>query len=317
MTRRPEFAGLPRRGQFRVVFHPLAVFGLLLWFAAAGAGECGSRSQAQTIPQAARYTDSLLWRVTSPHGATSHLFGTIHLPAHEVGQPTPRLQRLVAESRLLLLEARLDAAALAEISTLMFLPAGQRLSSLIAADDFRRAQTLFRPYGIDPATLERLKVWAAYTSLSLPPTAVGTPLDMALQARAENAGVEVRGLENLREQMAVFDAISLADQRSLLHETVCHHADNQALMQRIVKAYRVGDLARVEALSSPVQTPAEARLHERLVRGRNRLLAARMQTALETGGVLVAIGALHLPGDDGVLALLEARGFKVTPLPVR
>lgn len=314
MTRRPEFAGLrTRRGVFRV----LAAIGLLLGSVGVSAVECETRPAVTGTAAGVRHTDSLLWRLTSPHGATSHLFGTIHLPAREVGQPTPRLRKLVDESRLLLLEARLDAAALAEISTLMFLPDDQRLSSLIPHDDFGRAQTLLIPYGIDGRTLQRLKIWAAYTTLSLPPAAVGTPLDLVLQQRAEKAGVEVRGLESLREQMGVFDAISLADQRSLLHETICHHADNQQQMRRIVDAYRAGDLARVEALSAPVQTPAERRLHERLVRARNHLLVGRMQAALETGGVLVAIGALHLPGDEGVLALLEARGFEVTPEPVR
>lgn len=316
MTPRPEFAGGWQRGR---IFRRLAALGLLLWVVVASAAECGARSAAEleTPTRNARNTDSLLWRITSPHGATSHLFGTIHLPAHEVDQPTPRLRQLVDQSRLLLLEARLDAAALAEISSLMLLPEGQRLSALISADDFRRAKTLFVPYGIDATTLERLKIWAAYTSLSLPPTAVGTPLDLALQQRAERAGVEVRGLESLREQMGVFDAISLADQRSLLHETVCHHAHGQQLMQRIVDAYRAGDLARIETLSLAAETPAEERLQSRLVGNRNQVLAMRMQAALETGGVLVAIGALHLPGDDGVLALLEARGFEVTPEPIR
>ena len=314
MTRRPKWVGVWVR--YGLICH-LVIIGLLPRFLDASAAECVARPAATVIARTVRYTDSLLWRITSPHGATSHLFGTIHLPAREVDQPTPRLRQLVDESRLLLLEARLDAAALAEISSLMFLPQDQRLSALISTDDFNRAQTLLVPYGIDGRTLERLKIWAAYTSLSLPPAAVGTPLDLALQQRAENAGVEVRGLESLREQMGVFDAISLADQRSLLHETVCHHAANQQLMRRIVDAYRAGNLAQVEALSAPVETPAERRLHERLVRTRNQLLAGRMQAALETGGVLVAIGALHLPGEDGVLALLEARGFTVKPEPLR
>ena len=314
MTRRPEFRQSWPGDLWVRCFAPLI---LLLWWVAGSAAECLPRTTSGYPAGTVRHTESLLWRVTSPHGATSHLFGTIHLPAKEVDQPTPQLRKLVDESRLLLLEAKLDAAALAEISSLMFLPEGERLSTLIPADDFQRAKNLFVPYGIDAQTLERLKVWAAYTSLSLPPSALGTPLDLALQQRAERAGVEVRGLESLREQMGVFDGISLADQRALLHETVCHHADNQALMRRIVEAYRMGDLTQVTVLSSAVETPAEARLHERLVRERNRTLASRMQSALETGGVLVAIGALHLPGDEGVLALLKAQGFAIRPIPVR
>ena len=53
-------------------------------------------------------------------------------------------------------------------------------------------------------------------------------------------------------------------------------------------------------------------LTDRLLTRRNRLMAERMQAALEAGNAFVAVGALHLPGEEGILALLERRGFEIT-----
>jgi hypothetical protein len=51
---------------------------------------------------------------------------------------------------------------------------------------------------------------------------------------------------------------------------------------------------------------------DRIIDARNRLMATRMVARLKDGLVFVAVGALHLPGRNGILSLLAQRGYKVS-----
>ena len=53
----------------------------------------------------------------------------------------------------------------------------------------------------------------------------------------------------------------------------------------------------------------------RLNDSRNLRMVERLQTYLEQGNVFVAVGALHLAGENSLLRLLEARGYTVVPVP--
>ncbi|HEY7840695.1 MAG TPA: TraB/GumN family protein [Gammaproteobacteria bacterium] len=50
---------------------------------------------------------------------------------------------------------------------------------------------------------------------------------------------------------------------------------------------------------------------DRLLTGRNRIMVERMLPLVESGDAFVAVGAMHLPGADGILALLRERGFTI------
>ena len=61
--------------------------------------------------------------------------------------------------------------------------------------------------------------------------------------------------------------------------------------------------------------PAVAqRFNERLVTGRNRSMTERLVALFARGSTFVAVGAMHLPGEEGILSLLERRGYTVTRL---
>jgi uncharacterized protein YbaP (TraB family) len=50
----------------------------------------------------------------------------------------------------------------------------------------------------------------------------------------------------------------------------------------------------------------------RLVVERNYRMAERIQPQLREGNALIAVGALHLPGEEGLLALLAEEGYRVS-----
>jgi uncharacterized protein YbaP (TraB family) len=83
----------------------------------------------------------------------------------------------------------------------------------------------------------------------------------------------------------------------------------------MISLYADGDLAGLSSYgqrySFDDNTLYET-LTDRLLTRRNRLMTERMQAALEAGSAFIAVGALHLPGEEGILALLERRSFEIT-----
>ena len=136
-----------------------------------------------------------------------------------------------------------------------------------------------------------------------------------LQSRASAAGTPVHGLETIEEQVGVFAGLPEADQVALLDAALALNAEVDRLYEDMKRAYLAGDLDALQQIAEEQQAtsdPAlEARLEDRLIGSRNRRMAERLTVHLTRGGAFVAVGALHLSGDAGVLHLLEQQGYRV------
>lgn len=263
------------------------------------------------------YDESLLWEVRADGRAPSFVFGTIHLSGQRVAQPSPAVTSALMGSRQFGMEVVLDLDTLMRIAGHMRYADGQRLRDALDPALHARTLELLAAYGVEGREADSLKPWAAYMTLSLPPDSQGTPLDLVLLGAAQRSGKPVFGLETLEEQVAVFEALPAGEQSTLLLETVCHQEQVQQLTASIVAHYRRGDLAALYAAAQATETAAQRRLMASLLTARNARMAARLVGHLAEGGVFVAIGALHLPGPDGVLARLAASGLALRPLPSR
>ncbi len=86
--------------------------------------------------------------------------------------------------------------------------------------------------------------------------------------------------------------------------------------RQAVIAFNRGDYERIAALASlGNESPEDAAIYHRLmVHDRNLAWMPRLRQALDTGGAVVAVGAAHLPGADGLIALLRADGYQVNDM---
>jgi uncharacterized protein len=258
------------------------------------------------------YPRGLLWRIESADGRISHLFGTIHIADPRVIELPPGVVKTLRGSGSFGMEVLLDAAAMQQMSTAMFHGGGQSLEGDLDAELFDRTAKLLGRYGVSGDAAQRLKPWAAYMTLSVPPGgAGGIPLDLFLLSLARERGITAFGLESADEQVAVFDTLTPSDQRELLVETVCHYDEFQAEIEEMIAHYVARDLGAMMRMALRYRSPLHDRLMQVLLWRRNRLMVRRMLPRLEEGGAFIAIGALHLPGLGGVLDLLHERGYSV------
>jgi len=271
----------------------------------------------QSLPVAAESDRQrgLLWEVSQPGQPASYLFGTIHSGDPAVLElPLPVQQAFAAADRVVL-EVLLDQDALLSSSRLMLLGEGRLLSDITGRALFEKASRAILTRGIPEVVLERMKPWAAAVTLSMPAPETGEVLDMLLYQQALQAGKPVFGLESIHEQLAVFDDMPESDQLVLLRDAVENFQEIDAMQRELLDAWLQRDLGTLLAINAAAMETADrelaAEFQDRLITGRNRLMAERLQPYLQEGNTFVAIGALHLPGDSGLLNLLEQRGYTI------
>ncbi|MGB7931533.1 MAG: TraB/GumN family protein [Gammaproteobacteria bacterium] len=257
----------------------------------------------------------LLWEIDSPDSSPSYLFGTIHSEDPGVIGLAPTVESAFTSCRQVILEVNLDTDAMVAGSTAMLLTDGRRLSEIVGKGLFEQTAVALRTRGISDPVAERMKPWAAASALSMPAPVTGLVLDMVLFQRAQQAGKQLHGLETIAEQLEVFEGLPLDDQVTLLRDAVEQFAGLDAMQAELLAAYKRQDLAAMMAINAVSMATGDQRLarefERRLIEDRNHRMAERMEPYLKQGGAFVAVGALHLPGEQGLLRLLEQRGYSL------
>jgi len=257
----------------------------------------------------------LLWEVSGEGVESAYLFGTIHTEDPDVLQLARPVQQAFAASQAVVLEMLLDVDAMMYSSTAMLMMDGRSLSDIVGQPLFGQISRAMQSRGIPEAVLNRMQPWAAAVTLSMPAPETGEVLDAMLYQNALQQGKDVYGLETVQEQLHVFESMSEADQIVLLKDAVENFSDIDAMHAELLAAYKQRDLNGLMAISEASMQQGDQRLadefQQHLVVDRNHRMAERMRQYLQQGKAFIAVGALHLPGEEGLLNLLEQQGYTV------
>jgi len=266
---------------------------------------------------AGRYEHGLLWRITKD-GKTSHAFGTIHDADARVAVPPTPAGDAFARSRTLLVEFLPDAYSRERFTEAALFTDRQTLEEKIGADDFARVLEQLAPTGLERDVVAKLKPWGALINLRHSTADAPESLDARLIGEARRRRLAVFQMEGVEEQIFAFDECPMQTQVALLKHSLAHGEELMALEDETIRAYLARDLAAIWRLREgfiaryPDVAAHQAVMTKRLVHDRSVVMAYRMQSELRRGGAFVAVGALHLYGGKGVLALLGEDGFKAT-----
>ena len=265
-----------------------------------------------------QFERGLLWKIQPDGGAVSYLFGTMHSDDPQVVNLPAPVQQAFDAATGLVVEVELNEQALVGMAGALLLSDGRTLESLVGKALYQRTLTALTAQGMPEFMVARMKPWAAAVSLMTPPPGNGVILDQALYQQALAGGKKIRGLETVDEQMGLFDSLTEHEQLSLLRDTLDNLADVERELGEVQAAYLARDLRRLLAISKNSMQGSDALLAERFMKkvidDRNHRMAQRMQPHLREGRYFIAVGALHLPGKEGLLKLLSERGYHVTRL---
>lgn len=127
----------------------------------------------------------------------------------------------------------------------------------------------------------------------------------------------VAGLEQASQQIALFDGMDEAVQLQLLQESLESGTDAGQELQALHEAWKTGDAAALEALAIAEFQGRHPALYRRINTDRNLAWLPQLQAMLDAepeDDVLVVVGAMHLLGPDGLVQLLQKRGYRVERL---
>ena len=276
--------------------------------------ECEPLLEAPSVSADIPYAKGLLWKI-SKAGKDSYLFGTMHVPDSEVTTLPAPVDRALRESEQFVMEALPDPQHILQLQGMMFFADGDLLSDHVDAPIFARATEILSAYQLPPQAVAMLKPWAAFLTMSSSPPGPGEVQDLVLLSAANENGAEVAGLETLMEQASLFDRLTLAEQVKLLTDTVCHYDLTEESFAALKSLYLKQDLGGMYRYSWRYTFKKGEVFYEQLTQAliadRNITMVERMQPMLARGKAFIAIGALHLTGAEGVLALLEKQGYRL------
>lgn len=254
-----------------------------------------------------------LWEVTAPGGEKAWLFGTMHALPEGVEWRTEAIDNAFAEADLLVVEIaelgdeQLAFDAFRERAYSDGLPA---LYDRVESDERQLVEAMVEKANGDPADYADMESWAAAMVLA-GGIRVGDPefgADRVLMAE----GKTLVGLESFEEQYDIFDRLAEEDQDDLLLAMARDAGQNSASV--LTEAWLTGDveLYTGHINASLADFPA---LQRALVIDRNARWARRIAELTRSGRKpFVSVGAAHVPGEHGLVSLLEARGYEVTRL---
>jgi uncharacterized protein YbaP (TraB family) len=280
------------------------------------------------LPSAARadswpYGEGLLWQVERAGQQPSYVFGTLHSSDELVTALPPPVTEAFRKASALATEVVLDEQAMTALTQAMLLPPGRKLADILTPEMHSDLKLAAAHYQMQMQILSRFKPWALMALFSLPPAeykrnrAGLMPLDEMLQHDARTANKELVALESAEEQIAAFESIPEEDQLALLAITLVEANDIERNFGVMRDAYLGGDLVAIRDQwnqSIADHGAAAGRFEDRLIVQRNHKMVARMDTLLQRGNAFIAVGALHLPGEAGILNLLAGQGYQVTRL---
>jgi uncharacterized protein YbaP (TraB family) len=213
-----------------------------------------------------------------------------------------------------------DMETISRINEFMQYPDADTLKRTLGAERYERVMQALVAYQVPLEWKARMKVWAVMMTLSVPVPETGFFMDFSLSLRAAGAGMKVSGLETLEQQLSFLENMPAAYQLALLDQALSDHDRVEELNEEMVNVYLSGDLAALQSLSDDQFSQLDPEIRDYFLRGgiaeRNQHMAKRLLALLQDGRVFVAVGALHLPGPRGLLAMLRQHGYDLEPMPV-
>lgn len=267
------------------------------------------------------FDKGLLWQVQKPGIRPSYIFGTMHSRDKRILHIPGAVMSRFMTAGTAVFETTLDDRSLAQSRQVMKLPPGQSLKNLVGLQKFMQLAKLVSQKNIAPAVLNRLKIWAVATILAQPdPPAQKNArvklLDKELESAARQWKKKIIALETNLEQIAVFDSMPQAVQMEFLDQSLAEIGTLEMDMETMTQFYLKGQTGWIwcDLQESLTHSSRKLRtvLNEHLILDRNAKMVQRLQKILPAGNVFVAIGALHLPGEQGVVNLLKRSGYEIS-----
>lgn len=271
----------------------------------------------------------LLWKI-SGNGLKqpSYLFGTHHLIPVQFLDSVQNIYTVFEKSNAVVSEVVLnDSDITAKVQKAALLPDSLTMENLLSPDDFEFVDremmstlqmSLMNLNKLRPSMIQNIYELQLYREFFRMNET--TQSDTFFQQLAVKRKIPVKGLETIEQQIEILfpkkDINELKDEARDLVQSIRNKVELIQEYERMNNLYRKGDLDGLEKLNDEMNKKwnVSAEENANLIDKRNENWMKRLPDLLITHSCFIAVGALHLPGEYGLLHLLQKEGYKVSPV---
>ncbi len=263
---------------------------------------------------------ALLYKITGPKlKKPSYLFGTIHLVCEKDLSFGEKLGTYLAQTDQIILEVDFDdPAELKKVAGSSIMPNGKSLKEFLTAEEFTRLDVLYKSHlGISFELLQHMKPMMANIALFMSPKVIGCVkpemFDLAFAEVAKQRKMPLIGLESAEEQLALIDSLPMTDQIKSLKELGLNPDKSIGQFQNLYKVYLSQDSDSLNQIIS-TEMAAQGSSQDLFLVKRNQKWTPLIESHIVRKPTFIGVGSGHLGGKSGLVALLRAKGYKLTPI---
>ena len=261
--------------------------------------------------------NTLLWKI-SGNGLKrpSYLYGTMHVMCAEDATVSDSLKLAIKYCDLIYFE--LDMDNLGEtLGALKYVRMnnGTKLSELLTKEEYTKVETYFKENNLPLSMFARFKPMfiSSLIGEKMMNCSQKNGMEELIMRESRQYHKEIKGLETTEFQASIFDSIPYEKQAKDLVNYIDSIDTYKQINTEMVELYRQQNLDRLDSLMNK-SDPGMEDYTELLLYSRNRHWVEQMPAFMKDSCILFAVGAGHLPGDQGVINLLRKKGYKVTPM---
>ena len=266
------------------------------------------------------YNNSLIYKIQSDTN-TVYLLGSIHVLAEEYYPLTRAFSYAYFNSHKVIFEIDpeilFSPAAAKKSEKYYTFQNGKTLKSVLSPKTYNLLKKKLKPLGIEMKQVQKLKPWVVYLTMSGKfDSSIEFRPDLGIEhyfyRKAKDAGKPTGGLETVQDQIEVFDTLPMKVQEAMLKESlvITDSKKREQAFLHMVKSWHQGNLDGLEDLVKTLK--AYPLYYKKLLVQRNKNWVPQIEEFLkEKKNVLVIVGAAHLAGVDGLLALLTEKGYEL------
>jgi len=275
-------------------------------------GEAIADEDATPGPFEQNLAPSLLWKIDHDSlSASSYLYGTMHLPDSRVIALFDSVGNTINRCDAVAVELIMNPSDAFSMMPAMVMK-DSTLADFYTPEELDRVnQSIKEELGIMGLFSKRMK--PIFISTSIQQMRFGGDInqvvDTYIQDLAKKMDKKLIGIETMEEQMDALTSMSLQSQADMLLEYIDDIEQNDSLTTVLVNTYLDQSLNGLMEIYSEDELPEE--MNDDLVIIRNIKMAKRVVKMMQKQSTFIAVGALHLPGETGLINVLRNSGFTV------
>jgi uncharacterized protein YbaP (TraB family) len=260
----------------------------------------------------------LLWKI-SGNGLSQHsyLYGTIHVMPKDKFSVSPKIREAFNYSVMMALEVDLnmDLKAKIQMAQEMLLPGGKAIKDYMTAEDFQKLHS----FCIDSLKMKKRKLKKYYRlkpfffSSVVAQEQMGetSSYELEFMKMAKKRKMKMIGLESIEFQLQTINKISIQDQAKMLVQEF--GTNPTAQFDEMLNLYLNEDLEGLYKIVSE-ESDAIPEFNYNFLEVRNKNWIPVIEKNISSNSFFIAVGAAHLPGENGVIQLLRSKGYSVEPV---